>query len=609
MKTPLYALRVATAFALTATPLTAQAAVSGESAPKKTVYYVEPNRGDDANSGTRANQPWRSFAKLNTRELAPGDQVMIAPGVHTETLKPQARGTARKPVEIRFLPGTHEFAVEKAIRLPMFVSNACDAPEVPKPIGILMQNTRHVRLSGGGVAGAGKTTILYGGRMVEIFNDHAEDITFSGLVFDLKRPTVSEFRVMETTENSAVIQIAEGSTHAIRDGKFTWTGDLGSGWVMSQQAIPAEGRCWRQGQWDPFTPATAEDLGGGKVRLTYQNGNLGMIKGRQFQFRHVTRDSVGVHNSRSKDIVIRDCDFYALTNMGFVSQFTENITYQRVNVASPAGTIRTCPAWGDIFQFSNCKGHILIDSCRLAGMQDDAVNCHGTHLRIMQKTADHQLLARFMHPQSYGFAPYAPGDEIAVIRHATLREYAGNPRRKVTAVERKTDKDWLVTLDGPVPAFAEGDVLDNLTWQPDLIARNNHVSLDPVRGFLLTTRGRVLIENNTFHRCAMPGILVEDDAEGWFESSAVRDLTIRNNRFIGCGVEINPQTRSVKPEEPVHENIRIENNFFDGAGVSAKSVRGLTVTGNRTPGGSLPVSVAPSCSEVTVKNNATKSNE
>ena len=43
---------------------------------------------------------------------------------------------------------------------------------------------------------------------------------------------------------------------------------------------------------------------------------------------------MGVHNTRGKDIVFRDCDFHALTGMGFVSQFTENITYQRVNVMS-----------------------------------------------------------------------------------------------------------------------------------------------------------------------------------------------------------------------------------------------------------------------------------
>jgi hypothetical protein len=576
----------------------------------QTIYYVEPNRGNDANPGTSSNQPWRSFAKLNTLELPPGTQVRIAPGEHTETLKPQARGTAQNPVVIRFLPGTHEFAVEKAHRRPLFVSNACDAPTEPKPIGIVVENSRHLRVQGGGIDGTGKTLILMGGRMVEVLNTNAENIAYSNLVFDLKRPTVSEFRVMDSAPGWSVIQIAEGSTHSFKDGKFAWTGDIGSGAVMVQQATPAQGRCWRMGfGWNPFALATSvEDQGGGKFKLNFKD-SYRLQTGDQFQFRHIKRDSVGVHNSRSKDIVIRDCDFYSLTNMGFVSQFTENITYQRVNVASPAGTIRTCPAWGDIFQFSNCKGDILIDSCRLAGMQDDAVNCHGTHLRIVQKTADQQLLMRFMHPQSYGFAPYAPGDEIAVIHHANLREYTGNPRRKVTTVERKTDKDWLVTLDGPAPTFAEGDVLDNLTWQPNLIARNNHVSLDPVRGFLLTTRGKVLIENNTFHRCAMAGILVEDDAEGWFESSAVRDLTIRNNRFIGCGVSINPQTRSARPEEPVHENIRIENNFFDGAGVSAKSVRGLTVTGNRSPGGSLPVNVAPSCSEVTVKDNAAKSKE
>ena len=61
---------------------------------------------------------------------------------------------------------------------------------------------------------------------------------------------------------------------------------------------------------------------------------------------------------------------------------------------------------------------ILVDSCRLSGMQDDAINCHGTFLRIIGKTGDNQLLMRFMHPQTYGFAAFAPGDEVAVIRHS-----------------------------------------------------------------------------------------------------------------------------------------------------------------------------------------------
>ncbi|HEX7260513.1 MAG TPA: right-handed parallel beta-helix repeat-containing protein [Luteolibacter sp.] len=605
MKKSHYALRIATAFALTAIPLTAKVA-------KPAIYYVEPNRGNDANAGTGSNQPWRSFAKLNTLELAPGDQVMIAPGVHTETLKPQARGTEQQPVVIRFLPGTHEFAVEKAHRRPLFVSNACDAPTEPKPIGIVVENSRHLRVQGGGIDGAGKPLILMGGRMVEVLNTNAENIAYSNLIFDLKRPTVSEFRVMDSAPGWSIIQIAEGSTHSFKDGKFAWTGDIGSGAVMAQQAVPAQGRCWRMGfGWNPFDFATSvEDLGSGKFKLNFKDGYR-LQTGDQFHFRHITRDSVGVHNARSKNIAFESCNFYALTGMGFVSQFTQNITLRRIRVAPPKGTLRTCPAWGDIFQFSNCRGDILVEDCVESGMQDDAINCHGTHLRIVDKPAKNQLRLRYMQPQTYGFAPYVAGDEIAVIDHQKLRELPGNPRRKVTECRPASEdgKEWLVILDGPAPAFNKDNVVDNITWHPNLTARNNRIEMNPVRGFLLTTRGKVVVEGNTFHRCAMPGILIEDDARGWYESTCVRNMVIRNNTFIGCGIEINPQTISNDPAEPVHENIRIENNFFDGAGISAKSVKGLTVTGNRTPGGALPVSAHPSCSEVTVKDNATKSKE
>ena len=566
-------------------------------------YLIDPVKGDDANPAGKA---WRTYAKLNTIKLAPGDTVVIAPGRQEGSLVPMGEGTLAQPIVIRFLPGTHTIGMNDAIRLPMYVSNSCDSA-APKPIGVLVRNVNHLRLEGGGVEGAGKTTLLYDGRMVQVFNDHSEDITFTGLVFDLKRPTVSEFRALEVGPSHALIEVAEGSEYAVENAKFVWKGEWNPG-NFCQDGIPAEGRCWRsraprgwtaQGQAE----ATATALAGRKVRLEYPSGGSGLSQSHQYHFRNTTRDSVGVHNARSKDIVFRDCDVYALTGMGFVSQFTENITYQRVNVAPPKESLRTCAAWGDVFQFSNCKGEILVDSCRLSGMQDDAINCHGTHLRIVGKPAANQLLMRFMHAQTYGFAAFAPGDEVAVICHSTLREYANNPHRHVTAVEKKSDKDWLLTLDGPAPDSGQDDVLDNLTWYPNLTARNNQVSMDPVRGFLLTTRGKVNIENNTFHRCSMSAILIEDDAEGWFESGPVRDMLIHGNTFLGCGIDINPHTRSAKPDEPVHENIRITDNRFDGAGVSAKSVKGLTITGNRCPGGAVQIRLEPSCTETKVGNN------
>jgi hypothetical protein len=575
--------------------------------PGNVTYYVDPVRGDDTRTVVAKDAAWKSLAKVNALRLAAGDQVIIAPGLHAASLTPSGEGTATHPIVIRFLPGVHTFAVEGAVRRPYYISNSSDDPKTPKPITLLVEQVKHLRLEGGGVSGANKTTILSGGRMVEIVNDHAEDITYANLVFDLKRPTVSEFRVMEVSTNSALLRIAEQSDYVIEGAKLRWIGDLGKGGLMVQEGIPEEGRCWRGGKKsfmhpDGLTADTIEDLGNRQVRLTWAGTNHGLQKGHQFHFRLIARDSVGVHNTRSKAITFRDCEFNALTGMGFVSQFTDTITIERVNVIPPAGTFRTCPAWGDIFQFSNCRGEIRIDSCRLSGMQDDAVNCHGTHLRILEKLSENQVLVRFMHGQTFGFAAYIPGDEVAVIGHATLRELPDNPRRHVTKVEQKNEREWILTLDGPVPTFGQNDVLDNITWYPNLTVRNVHVSMDPVRGFLLTTRGKVLIEGNTFHRPAMAGILIEDDAEGWFESGPVRDMTVRSNRFINCGIQINPQVRNPKPEEPVHENIRIEENFFDGGNISAKSVKGLTVINNRSTGGEVKVSTT-ACTDVTTTNN------
>ena len=559
--------------------------------PGNTTYLIDPATGNDANP---PGQPWRTFGRLNAVRLAPGDTVIIAPGRQEETLKPSGGGSAEKPVVIRFQSGMHTIGIKDVIRLPMFVSNSMDSTD-PKPVGIYLENVRNFRLEGDGVDGPKKTTILYDGRMVQIFNDHSENISFSGLVFDLKRPTISEFRVLESGPASAVIQVAGGSDYAVENGKFVWKGDWGQGRPLAQEAVPDEGRCQRTKMprgWSGAgqTEAKATELGARKVRLEFASEGTGLTTGHQYQFRLGKRDVVAVHNARSKDIVFRDCDFYALSGMGFVSQFTENITYQRVNVAPPNETLRTCAAWADIFHFSNCKGDILVNSCRLSGMQDDALNCHGTHLRIVGKPAENQLLMRFMHGQTFGFAAFQPGDEVAVINHDNLREYEGNPHRKVTAVERVNDMEWLLTLDASAPAFEKDDALDNITWYPNLTARNNHFSMDPVRGFLITTRCRVLVENNTFHRPAMAGILIEDDASGWFESGPVRDMLIRNNRFVRCGIAITPQTKNDKPGDWVHENIRIEDNVFsEGGHILARNVKGLTLTDNRAPEGAVRV--------------------
>jgi hypothetical protein len=579
--------------------------LSGETlvqSPGNTTYYVDPVTGDDAYDGKRNDRAWKSLIRLNVLLLAPGDCIEIASGTHHGSLKLSGAGTTERPIVIRFASGVHEISADRAVHRRLFVSNSNDNPTLSRPIGILCQNAKHMRISGDA-----RAKILFVDRMVQFVNDHCEDVTYANLVFDLKRPTVSEFRVMAVEPNSVVIRIAEGSDYAIDQGVFSWTGDIGPGWTMAQQADLEKRHAWRMGRWDPFGRARAEDLGSRTVRLTYDQGHMDMIEGRQFQFRNVTRDTVSACNNRCKDIAIRDCTFHALTGMGIVSQFTDGITYENVRVVPPPGTIRTCPAWADVFHFSGCRGDIRVASCRFSGTQDDPINVHGTHLRILSRTADNQLLLRFMQPQTYGMAAFQPGDEIVVIDHASLRERPGT-RRTVRSIERRTDKEWLLTLDGSAPEFETDDVVDNVTWYPNVTIRDCITELTSCRGFLITTRGKVVIENNTFIRTHMAAILVEGDAEGWFESGPIRDMTIRGNRFIECGQNgspalwINPHNSRAEPGQPVHENIRIEDNLFDQCGISARSVKGLTIVNNRSPDGKVPITLK-ACTDVICENN------
>jgi hypothetical protein len=564
-----------------------------------TTYLVDPVAGDDTNP---AGKPWKTFGRLNAITLVPGDMVLISPGVQQETFKPTGEGSVDNPVVIKFLPGVHTIGMNKVTRKQLFISNSIDSTE-PIPIGIMLSQVKHFHLQGGGVDGAGKTTLLYDGRMMQILNENAQDIEYSGLLIDMKRTAVSEIRVLEEQESTVVVQVAEGSDYQVENGKFLWWGDWLGGVLLTQHLDLKTGACQRRGKprgWTSAgqTEAKATDLGGRKVKLEFPSGTSGLMSGHQYHFRNVSRTMCSMHSTRSARITFRDCEVNALPSMGFVSQFTDTMTFQRVNVIPPANTIRTCPAWADIFQFSNCKGEILVDSCRLSGMQDDALNCHGTYLRIVEKVNDLQLLVRYMHPQTYGFAPYVAGDEIAVMNAQTMREYPGNPRALVKEVEQVNDKDWRITLNGSIPDFQEHDVIDNITWNPNLIARNNHVSHNPVRGFLLGTRGKIIVENNVFDRCNMSGILVEGDAVKWFESSPIRDLMINSNRFMDCGIEISTTVRVPKQAEPVHENIRIINNTFENAGVSAKAVRGFVVRGNSSLHSPMKLDVQPSCSEV-----------
>ena len=79
----------------------------------------------------------------------------------------------------------------------------------------------------------------------------------------------------------------------------------------------------------------------------------------------------------------------------------------------------------------------------------------------------------------------------------------------------------------------------------------------------------MLIEGNTFYNSSH-AIHVSGDANYWFESGPVCDLTIRSNTFQNCGYADGAAPININPEVPKHEEAKtsyhrgivVEDNSF-----------------------------------------------
>ena len=335
-----------------------------------------------------------------------------------------------------------------------------------------------------------------------------------------------------------------------------------------------------------------QELERGLVRLHNAKGRQ-PAKGNFLVMRHSSRDHAGIFLLRSKDLVLRNIDMFHCGGLGVLAQFSENVHLDRCHVRPNPTKGRHLSGHDDGAQISNCRGMVRIENCEFAGLMDDPINVHGTSVRIIRKIADNQLLCRFMHSMSVGMQWGHKGDRVAFIENESMHTFAQGTVRSFRSV---STTDFELTLDRPLPdGLEEGDALENLTWSPEVEIRNCKFGSCRARGLLVTTPGKVVIEENVFESSGS-AILISGDANGWYESGAVRDVLIRGNTFNApCLTNMYQFCEGVisvfpiipapeKAAEPFHRNIRIEDNVFnafDYPVLYARSVDGLTFSENQ----------------------------
>jgi hypothetical protein len=481
-------------------------------------------------------------------------------------------------VLLRVPKGRYDFFPQSAAKLQIFPSNLMDESG-PRSVALDLQQLDNLTIDGQG------SLFVMRGKISILAAQNCRNLTLKNIAFDYAEPPVAEIRVLESGADSWLGEVHPDSPYRIDGNNLVFSGESWKGarnFCVRYDARSTRTR-YAGGNADPLNGVLSISQERPRVLRFAMNRDPQLTVGDSYQYRNTRRENVGLWFSLCQDLRLDDVAVYASDAFSVLAQQCENIAIDRFFGGPRPGSGRTASAWADVFHFTLCKGKIEIRDSVMSHTQDDAINVQGINFQIKEQPAPDQLVVRFTHPQAWGFQPFFAGDDIAFVRASSLRDFGA---AKVVNAKMQNPKEILITLDRAAPTgIALGkDCVEPVTWNPSLHVSSCQVEAINTRGFLISTRQPVVIENTSFST-NMASILIADDANSWFESGPVRDVTIRNNVFKGLShpaIDVHPEVRV--GDGPVHRNIRIEDNTFIDAqagDIALSYVDDVRVFGNR----------------------------
>ncbi|MBE6820717.1 MAG: hypothetical protein E7516_06670 [Ruminococcaceae bacterium] len=503
-----------------------------------------------------------------------------------------------------------------------YCSNTAKQDENPEGLhctAIYLKEKKNIVIDGNGA------TLLVHGKMTPLLFDRCENITVKNLKIDYACPTMAEFTVVSNNDGECIFKINKECLFRLEDNEIIWQGEKGAdgkpywehGCTANKRYTKLhnpETKLNRDFSRNNLAFESVEMLDEFTLKVRLKNKDVDFPAGSIIQSRSIVRDRTGSFFERCKNLVFENCRVMFMHGLGMVSQFCENVTFRNCDFTPKEG--RTIASTADFFQFSGCRGNLIIDSCKAGGAHDDYVNVHGTHLQIVDVN-EKNITVRFMHPESWGFQAFETGDELDFIKCDTLIPYAS---AKVIFYERINDTDIRLKIDVEVPTVELcKDVVENKSWTPNLYVRNCEFGPTSGRGILCTTRGEVIIENNRFEKLWGPALLIEDDCNFWFESGYTTDITFRNNAVSCCEyaamwegspvIRCTPKVMDENSSEYVHGKLTVTGNKFENPPtgnhlILLEYMKEAVITDNIFD---APYSVKTKCvGNVTDKNNTVK---
>lgn len=455
-----------------------------------------------------------------------------------------------------------------------------------KPIALPIINKRNVTVDGGGAE------LVFNGKMLPIVVDGSENVCINGVSIDYAVPMYAQARIIEATDSKTVLQF-DGNQFFCKvdnDGLFCFYSPS-DGWeyhcsdalslqfdadghpsAYSRPYFPYCGAPKDHGFLSGmFLDVKLEEIEENVIAMHGDFGKFGTghAVGCSFIMTYAGREYPGIFVNESVGVSVEDVTLYQTISMGIIMQTTENIRLHKV-IATPRTDLgRLLSTGADSTHFVNCRGNIEISHCKFTQMMDDAVNVHGNYHPYSRRESEDTLLLSFGHPQQRGVQTYRKGDTVHIIDSETNEI---RTEGHVVSAELVSLDCIRLKLDVCVDEPREHWVVENISTAPNVHIHHTESGYNRPRGFLLSSRGKVLVENCKFYNMEQ-GIQLSGELRDWYESGAALDVTVRNNEFCNsayaCGVAIYscPRLRATEkyPDIVYSGRLLVENNTFTQA--------------------------------------------
>lgn len=508
-------------------------------------------------------------------------------------------------VILRFPEGRYEFHEKGAAVREYYISNHDQTN--PKKVGIALEDMKNLTLDGQG------SEFVFHGRMLPVSLLRSENCLLKNFSIDFENPHIAQVKIVENDpQDGIVFEPAPWVDYRIaKDSIFE---AYGEGWTMRHSwgiAFDGDTKHLVYNTSDIGCPTKgASEVAPRRIHAPgWKDARL--VPGTVVAMRGWGRPTPGIFLSHDVNTTIENVKVHYAEGMGLLAQLCENITLEKFGVCLKGDADpRYFTTQADATHFSGCKGKIVSCNGLYEWMMDDAINVHGTYLKVVKRVDDCTLVGRYMHGQSWGFEWGCPGDEVQFIRSNTM-ELVGK-QNKIISI-RPYDKEqtegareFLITFQEPVDQVINeqsGFGIENLTWTPEVLFSGNVIRNNRARGSLFSTPRKTIVENNLFDHTSGAAILLCGDCNGWFETGACRHVIIRKNRFVNALTNLFQFTNAVISIYPEIPDLKGQQQYFHGGPEG-----GIVIEDNEFETFDAPILYAKSVDGLVFRNNTIKLN-